>query len=180
MFETTTFISFKVPNSMVNRYTKLGATKNVMKLVKLSNPAFGKLSEKMLIEYYKMKRSTNTCYDARYGNYNFEIKSSRLWGKNKMQFKWQHIMCTYPADYLLLLSLYPKRPRVFLLNTSTVIDIHNKFDNAFNQGQNGNQGLWFYNTDKRLSPHLVEVMGTDLDAAIKRSQLTKDDIMLTY
>ncbi len=171
MFKTNAFTSFVGPVTMATRYAELGATKNVMKLVELSNATFGKLSKRMLIEYYGMKRSTKTCNDARYDNYNFKIKSSRLWG---MKFKWEHIMPTYSVDYLLLLALYPKRAKVFLLKKSALIDIHNEFDNAFNQGPNGNQGLWFCNTEKRLSPHLIEVIGTDLDTAIKKSQLAYD------
>jgi hypothetical protein len=136
-------------------YRHNGSCENILKLVKLSNKAFGEKLQSIVKDLLNLDDSYDAGHDARKDSMdlNFEIKSSRYAVSTK-DFMWQHIMEEHKYDYLILVGVDYNRLKIYLISKYKFMKLKTK-GLATQQGRAEGQGLWAQR--KNILPYLIEI-----------------------
>ena len=158
MFNITNVVKteeFKNIRDTINQeeyYRKNNSPDDILKLVKLSNKAFGEKIQSIIQELLYLEKSNDSGHDAVYNTIKFEIKSSRYSIRNK-DFTWQHIMEEHDYDYLILVGIDFFDLKVFIISKNDFLLL--KTDRVKMQGGGEGQGLWC--TYKQIQTYLYEL-----------------------
>lgn len=140
--KTKAFKKQTTTKTQLNYYLQNNADIDIMKLVQLSNKAFGEKIQSIIKELLGLSKSTSTGHDAIKNKIKFEIKASRYWAKTA-DFTWQHIMTEHVYDYLILVGIDFNEFKIYLLHKNKLLEIINENDKKINiQGGAGGQGYW--------------------------------------
>lgn len=137
---TTTFkkLMNNLNPTQLEFYLKNGASENIVRLIPLSNKAFGEGMQRIISEIFGFEASTNSGHDAVYRGHNIEIKSARYWA-GKLDCKWQHIMADHNYKWVLL-ALVDFQDLKFWVVSKETIRAHPEV--FVQQGNAEGQGLW--------------------------------------
>ena len=155
IIKTKSFQNIKKRMTQEDFYRSKGSCDNILKLVKLSNKAFGEKLQCIVKDLFNLDNSCNAGHDAQKISMNlkFEIKSARYWqGIN--DFKWQHIMEDHDYDYLIFVGIDFDCLKIYLISKYHFMKLKTK-GIATQQGRAEGQGLWAQR--KKLLPYLIEL-----------------------
>jgi hypothetical protein len=131
----------KTKKSQLDYYIDNGAPKEILDFIKLSNKAFGSECEKIIIEIFKLEKSNESSYDAKYKDYKVEIKSSRIWNNLKDLFKWQHIMENHNYDFIIFCGIDINEFKFWIISKEKLLSLK-ETKCIKKQGGAEGQGLW--------------------------------------
>ena len=151
--ETDEFKTIKRTMNQEQYYRLNNSSKDILKIVKLSNKAFGEKIQCIIQELLNMDKPDHTGHDAQYESLKFEIKSSRYGVRNK-DFTWQHIMEKHDYDYLILVGVDFDALKVFIISKTKFIKLKKK-EFVKTQGGGEGQGLWC--KYKNIEEYLCEI-----------------------
>ena len=152
---------FKNIKNVMNQeqYYKLnGSSENILKIVRLSNKAFGEKIQCIIQELLSLTKSSHTGHDAQLesNNLKFEIKSSR-YGVRNNDFTWQHIMEQHNYDHLILVGIDFFSLRVFIISKTQFMKLTDNLVKV--QGGAEGQGKWC--TFRKIEEYLYEIKNKD-------------------
>ena len=155
IIKTSQFKSMKRKMNQEEFYRSNGSDKNLLKIVKQSNKAFGEKLQSIIKEMLDLDDSEDAGHDAQLLDLDlkFEIKSSR-YGVTSKDFMWQHIMEEHDYDYLILVGVDFKGLKVYVISKYDFMNLKKK-GIATQQGRAEGQGLWV--TRKKILSHLTEI-----------------------
>jgi len=155
IIKTKSFQNIKKKMSQEDFYRSNGSCDNILKLVKLSNKAFGEKLQCIIKDLFNLDGSCDAGHDAQKLSMNlkFEIKSSR-YGVTSKDFMWQHIMENHDYDYLILVGIDFDCLKIYLISKYHFMKLKTK-GIATQQGRAEGQGLWAQR--KKLLQYLIEV-----------------------
>ena len=90
--------------TQIKYYKRMNSCEEVIQLVDLESKPFGSISEKLIIDIFKLEPRTSTQNDATKKGKKIEIKAARYWtGKDDCQ--WQHLEPDHDYEYVLFALL---------------------------------------------------------------------------
>ena len=157
--KTKSFQSIKKRMNQEELYRSKGACGDILKLVKLSNKAFGEKLQSIVKDLLNLDNSCDAGHDAQKLSMGlkFEIKSSR-YGVSSKDFMWQHIMEQHDYDYLLLVGVDITGLKIYIISKYNFMRLKTK-GLATQQGRAEGQGLWAQR--RKILPHLIELQGIE-------------------
>lgn len=90
--------------TQIKYYKRMNSCEEVIQLVDLESKPFGSISEKMIIEIFKLEPRTSSQNDATKKGKKIEIKAARYWSC-KDDCVWQHLEPDHDYDYALFALL---------------------------------------------------------------------------
>ena len=153
--KTNQFKNMKTSINQEQYYRKNGAPEDILKIVRLSNKAFGEKLQCIIQELLDLEKSSHTGHDAQKVSMDlkFEIKSSRYGVKSK-DYMWQHIMEKHNYDYLLLVGIDFNGFKVFIISKKDFMKLRCE-GLVKTQGGGEGQGLWCQ--CKKIEDYLHEI-----------------------
>ena len=124
--------------TQLDYYTRNNASLEILKLVSLSNKAFGEqYMQGIARDLFGLDNPEHTGHDMQLHGKKIEMKSAR-WGCTGM-FKWQHIMPGHAYDYVLFALVDFQDIKFWLISKETILQYPTLFTR---QGGAEGQGLW--------------------------------------
>ena len=155
IIKTKSFQNMKKRKTQEEYYKSNGSCDNILKLVKLTNKAFGEKLQCIIKDIFSLDNSCDAGHDAQKLSMNlkFEIKSSR-YGVSSKDFMWQHIMENHDYDYLILVGIDFDCLKIYLISKYNFMRLKTK-GLATQQGRAEGQGLWAQR--KKIFQYLTEI-----------------------
>ena len=144
-------VTENAPLTQAARYTRLGASQDIVRLVDLGNKAFGCAMETITSPMFGCSNVKDTPgktgYDLEKSGCPIELKSSRLWTMgNNMNWRWKHVLPDHELSYLMCAGVDIDKVRYFIVSKPQFMAL---ISDGFvtQQGGGGGQGCWFSSTD---------------------------------
>ena len=153
--QTNQYKNMKVSMNQEEFYRMNNAPEEILKIVRMSNKAFGEKMQCIIQELLNLEKSSHTGHDAQKKSMGlkFEIKSSRYGVKSK-DFMWQHIMEHHDYDYLILVGVDFNGFKVYIISKQDFMKL--RWDGlAKMQGGAEGQGIWC--RCKKVKDYLYEI-----------------------
>ena len=152
----SSWIDSKAFKSLTNKmtqtvyYEKMGASEEVLQLVKLNSKPFGAVGEKILREFFNIDPGTSTQNDG-VRHKKIEIKCARYWGGTD-DCRWQHLEPNYDYEIALFALLDFHGWKVWGIKKSILMgELREKKIVTFQ----GKQGFWVKKSS--ILPYLTPI-----------------------
>ena len=152
---TKSYKNMKNKMTQEDLYRRNNSCDDILKLVKLSNKAFGEKLQSIVKDLLDLDNSCDAGHDAQKLSLKlkFEIKSSR-YGVSTNDFMWQHIMEEHDYDYLLFVGVDYDKLKIYLISKFDFMELKDK-KIVTQQGRAEGQGLWTQR--KKVLRYLTEI-----------------------
>lgn len=148
---TRAFQALEDKETQLRYYTRMGATKSVLRLVALDSKPFGSECEKMIAELFSLGPRTSSQNDGTLNGKKIEIKCARYWS-GKDDCRWQHLEPDHDYEYALFCLLGFNRFHVWGIKKSLLMgELREKKVVTFQ----GKQGWW--TTKSAVLPYLTPI-----------------------